>query len=90
MYVAGWEPDGRATVDVVEVTGALTARWTCGGEDALAVALLTDATGHAPKDATVAAFRAEVLALLPRDAFALSSQEICAWLLLRAIERSER
>jgi hypothetical protein len=87
MYVAGWEPDGQVTVDVVDATGMLTARWTCGGEEALAVALLSDATGHRPKTATAAAFRHEVLAPLPRDGFAMSSQEVCAWLLIRAIER---
>lgn len=92
MYVAGREPDGQVTVDVVDATGVLTARWACGGEEALAIALLSDATGHRPKEATAAAFGREVLALLPRDGFALSSREVCAWLLLRAIERvdSER
>lgn len=90
LYVAGREVDGRASVDVVDERGVLTAHWECGGDDALAVALLSDATGHRPKAATAAAFRREVLAVLPRDGFALSSQEVCAWLLLRAIERLER
>jgi hypothetical protein len=90
LYVAGREADGQVTVDVVDAAGALTARWTCGGDEALAVALLSDATGHRPKAAIAAAFGREVLALLPRDAFAISSQEICAWLLIRAIERLER
>jgi hypothetical protein len=91
MYVAGREvPGGPVVVDVVDATGALTARWECGGDAALAVALLADATGHRPKEATAAAFAREVLAPLPRDGFALSSQEVCAWLLLRAIERLER
>lgn len=91
MYVAGWEePGGPVVVDVVDATGVLTAHWECGSEAALAVALLADATGHRPKEATAAAFAREVLSLLPRDGFALSSQEVCAWLLIRAIERLER
>jgi hypothetical protein len=88
MYVAGWDvPGGPVTVDVVDAAGVLTARWECGSDEALALALLSDATGHRAKAATAAAFEREVLALLPHDAFALSSQEVCAWLLLRAIER---
>lgn len=90
MYVAGWEEGGQVTVDVVDDRGVLTAHWACGDEAALAIALLSDATGHRPKEATAVAFRREVLALLPRDSFAISSQEVCAWLLIRAIERLER
>lgn len=90
MYVAGWEEDGRLGVDVVDARGVLTARWACGDEGALAIALLSDATGHRPKEATAVAFRREVLAHVPRDGFATSSQEVCAWLLIRAIERLER
>jgi hypothetical protein len=90
MYVAGWEDDGHVSVDVVDDRGVLTAHWECGDERALAVALLSDATGHRPREATAIAFRREVLSVLPRDAFAMSSQEVCAWLLIRAIERLER
>jgi hypothetical protein len=90
MYVAGWEPDGHVSVDVVDDRGILNAHWTCGDEAALSIALLSDATGHRPQDATATAFRREVLSLLPRDGFAISSQEVCAWLLIRAIERLER
>src|SRR5690242_3458723 len=63
LYVATLA-DG--VVDVVGGTGDLIARWELGGDDdvrraTLAEALLRDATGHAPKPATVAAFRTEVL-----------------------------
>jgi hypothetical protein len=91
MYVAGWEtPGGPVIVDVVDATGVLTAHWECGSEEALAMALLSDATGHRAKAATAAAFEREVLALLSHDGFAISSQEVCAWLLVRAIDRLER
>jgi hypothetical protein len=90
LYVAVWEADGAATVDVVDPSGTLQAQWRCGGAEALAVALLADATGHPPRPATAHAFGDEVLALLPRDGFAIASSEICAWLLLRAIDRAER
>ena len=90
MYVAGWEDEGHISVDVVDDRGVLSAHWECGDEAALAVALLSDATGHRPKEATAIAFRREVLSLLPREGFAMSSQEVCAWLLIRAIERLER
>jgi hypothetical protein len=89
-YVAGWEDDGQVVVDVVDDRGVLSARWACGDERALAIALLSDATGHRPQEATAAAFQREVVALLPRDGFAISSQDVCAWLLIRAIERLER
>jgi hypothetical protein len=90
LYVVVWEGDGAATVDVVDEDGTPLAQWHCGGTDALAIALLADATGHPPRPATAHAFAEDLLAGLPRDGFALSSPEICAWLLLRAIERAER
>ncbi|WP_324907883.1 hypothetical protein [Baekduia sp.] len=91
MYIAGWDvPGGPVSVDVVDPAGTLTAHWECGSDAALAVALLSDATGHRPREATAAAFEREVVALLPRDGFAMSSQEVCAWLLIRAIERLEQ
>ncbi len=87
VYVVVWEPEGTAVVDVVDEAGGLAAVWRCGGQEALAVALLADATGHRPKAATVEAFRREVLSLLPHEGFAISSREVCAWLLVRAIAR---
>jgi hypothetical protein len=93
LYVAVREDDGTATVDVVDVVdafGTLQAQWRCGSADALAIALLCDATGHPPRPATAHAFTTELLTTLPRDGFALASSEICAWLLLRAIDRAER
>lgn len=90
LYVAVWEDDGAASVDVVDSSGTLQAQWRCGGAEALAIALLADATGHPPRPTTAHAFGDEVLAALPRDGFAIASGEICAWLLLRAIDRAER
>jgi hypothetical protein len=90
MYVAGREPDGTMVVDVVDGEGALTYQWRFGRDEALALtfALLADATGHPARATTAAAFTSEVLDRLPADGFAISSGEICAWLLLRAIERA--
>ena len=90
LYVAVWEDGGAASVDVVDEDGTPLAQWRCGSTDALAIALLTDATGHPPRPATARAFAEDLLAGLPRNGFALASTEICAWLLLRAIERAER
>jgi hypothetical protein len=90
LYVAVWEGDGAASVDVIDQDGTLLAQWHCGSLDALAIALLADATGHPPRPTTAHAFAEDMLTGLPRDGFALASTEICAWLLLRAIERAER
>jgi hypothetical protein len=89
IYVAGRELDGDGAIDVVDEHGRLRDRLPviAGGWSAQAAALLADATGYPPRPATVAAFADEVLDRLPYDGFALSSSEICAWLLIRAIER---
>ncbi|MCU1675397.1 MAG: hypothetical protein JWM93_155 [Frankiales bacterium] len=86
IYVAGREPDGSLSIDVVDEHGVLEDRWEPG--EGLAEALLRDATGHAPRPATVTAFADEVVDRLPPEGFVMTSGEICAWLLLRAIERS--
>jgi hypothetical protein len=85
MYVAGRDPDGTVVVDVVDADGALAEQWRCGDGAVVAAAVLGDATGHRPRPATVSAF-AEIL---PADGFAISSAEVCAWLLIRAIDRAE-
>jgi hypothetical protein len=84
MYVAGREPDGTTVVDVVDEHGALGEQWRCRAHADVAAAVLADATGHPPRDTTAAAFAAT----LPADGFAISSHEVCAWLLVRAIERA--
>jgi hypothetical protein len=88
LYIAALEPDGQTTIDVLDRDGTFVARFVVGGRDALAEALLRDATGHPPRPATVDAFTHEILDHLPRDGFAVSSSDVCAWLLLRAIERT--
>jgi hypothetical protein len=89
IYVAGRELDGDGVIDVVDEHGELRDRLPVVAVDwgSQAAALLKDATGHSMQPATVEAFADEVLARLPHEGFALSSSEICAWLLLRAIER---
>jgi hypothetical protein len=89
IYVAGRELDGDGVIDVVDQHGRLRDRLPVlpGGWSGQAAALLADATGSPLRPATVAAFAGEVLDRLPYDGFALSSSEICAWLLIRAIER---
>jgi hypothetical protein len=86
LYVAT-RADG--IVDVVDERGELVARWEVGGGVAgIAEAMLRDATGHPPKPRTVEAFVEEVVGVMPADGFAISSSEVCAWLLIRAIERT--
>jgi hypothetical protein len=89
LYIAMHEGEaGQATLDVLDPDGTFVARLVVEGSDALAEALLRDATGHPPRPATVTAFAQEVVERHPGDGFAISSSEVCAWLLLRAIERS--
>jgi hypothetical protein len=88
IYVGGRDVDGTVGVDVVDGRGVLRDRLWGDGPMEVAVALLRDATGHAPRPATAGAFASEVLERLPNEGFVLTSSEICAWLLLRAIERA--
>jgi hypothetical protein len=88
LYVVA--PAGGASfwVDVVDDDARMVAQWQCGDRHALAIGLLSDATGHPPKEAIAEAFLIEVLLVMPATGFALSASEICAWLLLRAIDRA--
>jgi hypothetical protein len=85
MYVAGREPDGTVVVDVVDGDGILREQWHHRSGEDVAIAVLGDATGHPPRPATASAF-ADALS---DDGFAISSAEVCAWLLVRAIDRAE-
>jgi len=85
LYVAVLEDEGETSIDVLDRSGTFVARFVVGGRAAVAETLLRDATGHAPRPATADAFGHEILDRLPRDCFAISSSEVCAWLLLRAI-----
>jgi hypothetical protein len=85
MYVAGREPDGTLVVDVVDGDGILQDQWRHRSAHDVAIAVLADATGHPPRPATAGAFADA----LPDDSFAISSAEVCAWLLVRAIDRAE-
>lgn len=92
IYVAGRELDGDGVIDVVDAHGQLRDRLPVVAPDwgSQAAAMLEDATGHPPQPATAEAFAVEVLGRQPYEGFALSSSEVCAWLLLRAIERKQR
>jgi hypothetical protein len=84
LYVVVPE-SGGTSIDVLARDGTFLARYVLDDRDGLAAALLRDATGHPPRPATADAFGHEVLDRLPRAGFAISSGEVCAWLLLRAI-----
>ncbi|WCB92478.1 hypothetical protein DSM104299_01174 [Baekduia alba] len=85
LYIAVAEEDGDTSIDVLDRSGTFVARFVVGDRYAAADALLRDATGHAPRPATAEAFAADLLDGLPDDGVAISSSEVCAWLLLRAI-----
>jgi hypothetical protein len=89
MYVAGRD-EGTTVIDVLDGDGVFVEQWRCDADVVLAHTVLRDATGHPPRPATTQAFVDEVLDALPGDGFAISSAEVCAWLLLRAIERASR
>jgi hypothetical protein len=84
IYVGGRELDGDGHGELRDRLPVTAPDWGSS-----AAALLQDAIGHPARPATVAAFADEVLGRLPYDGFALSSADVCAWLLLRAIERSD-
>jgi hypothetical protein len=88
LYVASADADGRGVVDVVDADGRHVVQ-VAGEWPEVARVLLEDATRHPPQPATAAAFAHEVLAQLPPEGFALTSSEVCAWLLIRALERAE-
>jgi hypothetical protein len=86
LYIAVLEGEGHSTVDVLARDGTFLLRLLVAGPAGLAEALLRDATGHPPRPATVEAFTQEIVGHLPPTGFAISSSEVCAWLLLRAID----
>jgi hypothetical protein len=85
LYVVVPE-DGAWTIDVLERAGTFVARLVVADRLAIAEALLRDATGAAPRPATAAVFADDLLATaFTDDGLAITSGEVCAWLLLRAI-----
>jgi hypothetical protein len=87
LYVAVREADGLGVVDVVDGADEHVVRLVAPWPE-VAVLLLADATGRRPLPETAAAFADEVLAPLPPEGFAITSGEVCAWVLIRAIERT--
>jgi hypothetical protein len=87
LYVAVREADGLGVVDVVDGADEHVVRLVAPWPE-VAVLLLADATGRRPLAETAVAFADEVLAPLPPEGFAITSSEVCAWVLIRAIERS--
>jgi hypothetical protein len=91
VYIAARDDAGRLLVDVLDEHGVLREPLTIDADDpvALAAAMLEDATGHPPRPATISQFADDVVRRQPAAGFAISSADVCGWLLLRAIERSE-
>jgi hypothetical protein len=87
LYVASAEGVGRGVVDVVD-GAVLHVMQVAASWPEVALVLLEDATGHPPEPATAAAFADEVLARQPPEGFAITSGEVGAWLLIRALERT--
>jgi hypothetical protein len=85
LYIAIAEPDGETSIDVLDRSGTFVARYVVGDRHAAAEAIVRDATGHPPRTTTASAFADELLDTLPDDGVAITSSEVCAWLLLRAI-----
>jgi hypothetical protein len=78
--------DGAWAIDVLEDSGTFVARLVVADRLAISEALLRDATGAAPRPATAAAFADDLLhTAFAGDGLAITSGEVCAWLLLRAI-----
>jgi hypothetical protein len=80
LYVVVAEDDGFS-IDVLDRDGEFVARFVMADRLAAAGAVVRDATGFAPKPQTVEAFAEELLG----EGLAISSSEVCAWLLLRAL-----
>lgn len=78
--------DGAAAIDVLDRSGTFISRFYAQDRLAVAETLLRDATGAPPRPATAAAFAADLLDSAFSDTgLAITSGEVCAWLLLRAI-----
>jgi hypothetical protein len=78
--------DGAVAIDILDRSGTFISRFYAPDRLAVAETLLRDATGAPPRPTTAAAFSSDLLS----DAFtdsglALTSSEVCAWLLLRAL-----
>lgn len=78
--------DGAAAIDILDRSGTFISRFYAPDRLSIAETLLRDATGAPPRPTTAAAFSDDLLT----DAFtdtglAITSAEVCAWLLLRAI-----
>jgi hypothetical protein len=85
LYIVLWE-DGAAAIDVLDRSGTFISRFYAPDRLAIADTLLRDATGSPPRPTTAAAFATDVLGnALLEDGLAITSGEVCAWLLLRAI-----
>jgi hypothetical protein len=74
--------DGETAIDVLDRSGTFISRFYSPDRLTTAETLLRDATGAPPRPTTAAAFAAD---LLTTDGLAITSGEVCAWLLLRAI-----
>jgi hypothetical protein len=78
--------DGAAAIDVLDRSGTFVCRFYASDRLIVADTLLRDATGAPPRASTAAAFCEEILGAAFTDAgLAITSGEVCAWLLLRAI-----
>jgi hypothetical protein len=85
MYIVLWE-DGAGAIDILDRSGTFVSRFCAPDRLAVAETLLRDATGSPPRPATTAAFSDELLtSAFTDDGLAITSGEVCAWLLLRAI-----
>ena len=74
--------DGATAIDILDRSGTFISRFYTTDRLTTAETLLRDATGAPPRPTTAAAFAAD---LLTTDDLAITSAEVCAWLLLRAI-----
>jgi hypothetical protein len=85
LYIVLWE-DGAAAIDVLDRSGTFVSRFYAPDRLAIADTLLRDATGSPPRPTTASAFATELLdTVFADDGLAITSGEVCAWLLLRAI-----
>lgn len=83
LYIVVPEPEEGATaIDILDDSGNFLSRFYAPDRLAIAETLLRDATGAPPRPTTAAAFATD---LLSTDTLAITSGEVCAWLLLRAI-----
>jgi hypothetical protein len=85
LYIVAAE-DGAAAIDILDDSGTFISRFYAPDRLSIAETLLRDATGAPPRPTTAAAFADDLLASAFTDTgLAITSGEVCAWLLLRAI-----